>query len=125
MNGFRQAGEDYISMRRALGFKFALQGRLVIELSLPGGRGATRLTAAARWVGRQASGADPAGGTSACQWHEVLPIRAQPQPGHQCHHDVAVGTIPPTDPYLLPADIDALMTATAVLRHPLRRAYGP
>ena len=62
MNGFRREAEDYISMRRALGFKFVLQGRLVIEfVGYLEDIGATRLTTAAAlaWATKPA-GADPA-----------------------------------------------------------------
>ena len=127
MNGFRQEAEDYISMRRALGFKFALQGRLVIEFAgYLEDIGATRLTTAAAlaWATKPA-GADPA------WWNQRLSV-ARGFARHLHNLDPATEVPPPTllsgrfrraTPYLYsPADIDALMAATVVLRHPLRRA---
>jgi integrase/recombinase XerD len=127
MNGFRQEAEDYISMRRALGFKFALQGRLVIEFAgYLEDIGATQLTTAAAlsWATKPA-GADPA------WWNQRLAV-ARGFARHLHNLDPATQVPPPTllsgrfrraTPYLYsPADIDALMAATAVLRHPLRRA---
>ena len=119
MNGFRREAEDYISMRRALGFKFALQGRLVIEfVGYLDDSGPTRLTTAAAlaWATKPAGPTRP-GGTSACRWHEVSPATCttSTRPPRCRHRPLLSGRFRRATPYLYsPADIDALMAATAV-----------
>ena len=61
MNGIRREAEDYLAIRRALGFKLVNQGRLLVEfVEYLEDAGATRLTVAlaVAWA-RAPAGADP------------------------------------------------------------------
>jgi integrase/recombinase XerD len=127
MSELRSAAQDYITMRRGLGFKFVNQARLVIEMvGYLEDHGATQLTTAAAlaWATKPA-GADPA------WWNQRLTVaRGFARYLHNLDPatEVPAATLLPgrfrrATPYLYsPADIDAVMAATAVLRHPLRRA---
>lgn len=127
MSALRTAAEDYIAMRRGLGFKFATQGLLVLRLvDYLEAQGATWLTTAlaVAWA-TSPVGADPA------WWAQRLSVARGF--GRYLHNRDPATEVPPpgllsarfrrATPYLYsPADIEALMAATAVLRHPLRRA---
>jgi len=127
MSALRAAADDYIGMRRGLGFKFATQGLLVLRLvDYLEAQGATRLTTAlaVTWATTPV-GADPAWWAQrlsvargfARYLHNLDPATEVPAPG------LLSARFRRATPYLCsPADVEALMAATAVLRHPLRRA---
>jgi integrase/recombinase XerD len=127
MSALRAAAEGYVGMRRALGFKFATQGLLVWRLvDYLEARGACRLTTAlaVAWA-TEPAGADPA------WWAQRLSVARGF--ARYLHNLDSTTEVPPpgllsarfrrATPYLCSAaDVEALMAATAVLRHPLRRA---
>src|SRR5712691_4796307 len=126
MSDLRQAAQDYLAMRRALGFSLEGQGRLLISfIGYLEQAGATSITTdlAAAWAARTRPGTNPA------QWnHRLTVVRIFAR--HLSALDPAT-EIPPAGlmpghyrritPYLFtPGEIDALLRAAAALRHPLR-----
>jgi integrase/recombinase XerD len=126
MSGLRQAAEDYLAMRRALGFSLEGQGRLLISfIDYLEQAGATSITTdlAVGWATRTRPGTNPA------QWnHRLTVVRIFAR--HLSALDPAT-EIPPAElmpyhyrriaPYLFtPEEIDALLRAAAALNHPLR-----
>jgi integrase/recombinase XerD len=126
MSGLRQAAEDYLAMRRALGFSLDGQGRLLRSfIGYLEQAGATRITTdlALAWATSTRPGVHPARHN-----HRLAVVRAFAR--HLSALDPAT-EIPPAGllpcrcrrvaPYLFtPGEIDALMRAAAGLRHPLR-----
>ncbi|HYN65000.1 MAG TPA: tyrosine-type recombinase/integrase [Candidatus Limnocylindrales bacterium] len=125
MSDLRQAAEEYLAIRRALGFKFALQGRLLLQfVSYMQDIGASALTTdvAVAWAKAPAD-ADPA------WWGQRLTVVR----GFARHLHAIDGTceVPPTDvlpahfrravPYLYSEDeIAGLIGAAGALLPPLR-----
>lgn len=125
--GLRQAAEDYLAIRRALGFKLVNQGRLLMEfIDYLERAGATRLTTAVAvaWA-REPARADPS------WWGQRLSVVR----GFARHlHAIdATCPVPPADvlparfrravPHLYSAsDIAKLMRAASALHPPLRAA---
>ena len=54
MTGLRRAAEDYLAMRRALGFKLTTQGRQLMSfVDYCESRGSDRIATTWRWSGRR------------------------------------------------------------------------
>lgn len=128
MSPLRDALADYLTMRRALGYKLARDEKLLAQfLSYIEGIGASTVTIndALAWATL------PADSTDGHWWSRRLTIvRGFARYLHTLDPDTQV---PPTDalpqrpcratPYLYStAEVEALMAATATLRTPLRRA---
>ncbi|MFI6368825.1 tyrosine-type recombinase/integrase [Nocardia sp. NPDC050630] len=127
MNTLRQTAEDYLELRRSLGFGLIVPGRQVLQFADYLDRlGATRVTPelAIEW-------ATQAAGTAAYyQWLRLSAVRGF---AHYLHgidpaHQVPTADLLPRDyhrptPYLLSAaDITSLIAATATLRPELHAA---
>ena len=127
MSLFRQRAEEYLEIRRSLGFQLVEHGRLLMQfVDYLERAGATRLTiaSAVAWA-RQPSAADP------CWWSKRLEV-ARCFARH-LHAIDPTCEVPPRDllrvrhrrpvPHLYSEqEIVALMAATGTLLSPLRRA---
>ncbi len=127
MSGLRQASEDYLAVRRALGFKLERHGQLLADfIGYLERAGADRITMelALAWA-RQPAGRDPV------WWASRLSV-ARVFARHLASLDPAT-EVPPPDvlptggrrrtPHLFsPADVAGLMAAARALRSPLRAA---
>jgi integrase/recombinase XerD len=127
MNDLRQALDDYLAMRRSLGFKLARAGRLLAQFVAylqEAGAHVVTTQASAAWACLPANAQPSWWAQRLCivrgfatylhtldPTHEVPPAHLLVDPPHRA------------TPYLYPAEeIEALMAATAMLRTPLRRA---
>ncbi|MGH2604624.1 MAG: tyrosine-type recombinase/integrase, partial [Dehalococcoidia bacterium] len=127
MTDLRRAAEDYLALRRSLGFKLASQGYLLESfVSYAEQAGASRITVelAVAWA-RLPSGRDPV-------WHARRLSAVRVFAKHLTALDPTT-EVPPADllpyhsrravPYLYtPAEIDALMAAARGIRSPLKAA---
>lgn len=126
MTSLREYAEDYLAMRRNLGFTLEGHGRMLMDfIGYLEDAGATTVTTdlAVAWATRTAPGANPA------RWNARLTV-ARIFARHL--HTLDPGTeIPPAElmpmryrriaPHMFtPDEITALMAAAAALRHPLR-----
>jgi site-specific recombinase XerD len=126
VNRLRQVAEDYLQMRRALGFGLESHGRLLMSfIGYLEQAGATSVTTdlAVAWARQTRPGANPA------RWNHRLTV-ARIFARHLSAVDPRT-EVPPADlmpyhyrrvaPYLYsPEEIEALTRAAAALRHPLR-----
>jgi integrase/recombinase XerD len=128
MNGMRQAAEEYLGMRRVLGFKLSTQGRLLLSfVDYCEHRGVTTITTevAVSWARSTVRSADPLWWARRLMVVRIFARHLQAlDPSTQ---------VPPTDvlphsyrritPYLYsPEQITGLMRAAGALRPPLRAA---
>ena len=126
MTGLRQAAEDYLAMRRALGFALVREGQMLMSfISALEQAGAASITTelAVAWAGRTRPGVNPA-----CCNRRLTVVRIFAR--HLRAIDPST-EVPPAElmtcryrrvtPHLYtPEEITALMTAAAALEHPLR-----
>ncbi|MDQ1426907.1 MAG: hypothetical protein QOK39_383 [Acidimicrobiaceae bacterium] len=125
MSGVRHAAEEYLAVRRALGFKLASQGRLLLQFAdFADASGASVITPelCLRWA-RQPAEADPTWWNMrlsvvrgfARHLHGLDPRTEVPA------RDVLTARKRRTVPHLYsPADIDALMNHARHIRSPLK-----
>lgn len=127
MSALRRASEDYLALRRSLGFKLTSEGYLLQSfVSYAERAGASRITVelAVEWA-RLPSGADPV-------WHARRLVAVRGFAKHMAAFDTTT-EVPPADllpyrsrravPYLYsPADIAALMAAARGIRYSLKAA---
>ncbi|HTP14496.1 MAG TPA: tyrosine-type recombinase/integrase [Streptosporangiaceae bacterium] len=126
MGGLRQAAEDYLAMRRSLGFALVREGQMLMSfITHLEQAGAASITTelAVSWAVRTRPGVNPACRNRrltvvrifARHLHAIDPSAEVPPAGLMASH------YPRVTPHLYtPEEITALMTAAAALKHPLR-----